>query len=171
MNKTKQNQVERGRIAQILVVGALLLGLLLYRQMPGVAAQDGEKPGADNAAKSGKLTAEEVEQIKEDVSTPGYWKELKRRKFSRIEEIYGGMISAHVEGRVMPEHIARMNSLMAQWNPIRNSKAELKSIIGDPTEIDDGKLIYRFDTGRAGSTWIFHMRDTTVVGVDHKPIR
>jgi len=155
-------------MVQVLIVAALLLGLLLYHQMPGVAAQDAEQPGSDEGTKSAKRTADEIEQIREKVSTSGYWKKLKRREFGYVKEIYAGEISAHAERDIMHEHIARMNSLMAQWNPIQSSKEDLKKLVGEPTESGDKKMVYRFDTGLIGVQWTFTTRKKKVTGVQYQ---
>jgi len=130
----------------------------------GTTADQPEETVKDDGAK--KLTEKQIEEFRKRASTPGRWKTIREEKLQRLRAIFSGEITAHAAQEKMDENAARMNTLMAQWNPVHARVDDLISLIGEPTDRDDnGRLIYVFDTGFGGTAWAFDTRNERVVGV------
>ena len=58
---------------------------------------------------------------------------------------------------------------MMEWNPIRFSPNDLKTIAGFPTNETPTELNYNFDNGMDDSYWKFKVEGDTIVGLNYTP--
>lgn len=65
----------------------------------------------------------------------------------------------------------RFSSVMALWNPIGYSDADVEQVLGPPTERSGDTIEYRLDNGWKGPLWRFHLRGGIVSGVEMIPSR
>lgn len=87
-----------------------------------------------------------------------------------IKQKYAGKIDARRTGRDALEGSALVGKLLKEWEAIGASRAELTSILGEPTEKSDRVFEYRFDGGYDGDVWRFHFKDDRVSSVERIPM-
>jgi len=91
---------------------------------------------------------------------------MDQSRFDDLRARYAGRISADAAGDPAIEMARLTRQLMAEWNPIHSSVAELTAIMGGPTRTQPAALEYIFDNGLNGQKWRYTLLGDIVVGVE-----
>lgn len=93
----------------------------------------------------------------------GYVKD--QRRIAELTRRFGRRISTSARGSHAVRMEAAVSALMEEWNPIHASPADLRAIMGPPTEESPDKVEYVFDNGYNGHRWCFTVAQGIVVGM------
>ena len=55
--------------------------------------------------------------------------------------------------------------LVERWKPIGRSILEVREVMGQPSSEEPGRVIYHFDTGWSGISWVLLLTDDIVSGI------
>lgn len=83
-------------------------------------------------------------------------------QFEKLKRKYSGRIKPGISHDNVTQHIQTMRELMAEWDPIGLSTADLIDMLGPPSEKGPKVLNYFFDTGFGGIGWNFEIENGTV---------
>ncbi|QIF05175.1 hypothetical protein [Roseimicrobium sp. ORNL1] len=80
-------------------------------------------------------------------------------------KVKGGRKGTPDQGAVLA-----MYQLLKQWSPVGKQVDEVKAMLGEPSEVNNARLLYRFDDGDQAYEWTFTIGNGVVTSLTHELI-
>jgi hypothetical protein len=88
-----------------------------------------------------------------------------------LKDRYRGRIVVGLTGNDAAGYAAAMEEMLDEWNPVGYRSSEVEYVIGPPSRMRDGDMIYHFDDGFGGQGWVLVIENERVVKVDPLRVR